>query len=45
MIQSGQTTRALVFRSDPFNKRRAWVNIQHPATDVDRTIEITTGED
>jgi len=26
---------------DPFNKRRAWVNIQHPATGVDRTIEIT----
>jgi sugar lactone lactonase YvrE len=26
---------------DPFNKRRAWVNIQHPASGVDRTIEIT----
>jgi uncharacterized protein len=26
---------------DPTNKRRAWVNIQHPATGVDRTIEIT----
>ena len=26
---------------DPFDKRRAWVNIQHPDTDNDRTIEIT----
>ena len=26
---------------DPANKRRAWVNIQHPATGNDRTIEIT----
>jgi hypothetical protein len=26
---------------DPFNARRAWVNIQHPASDNDRTIEIT----
>jgi secreted PhoX family phosphatase len=26
---------------DPVNKRRAWVNIQHPDTDDDRTIEIT----
>jgi uncharacterized protein len=26
---------------DPTNKRRAWVNIQHPATGNDRTIEIT----
>lgn len=26
---------------DPFNKRRAWVNIQHPASGNDRTIEIT----
>jgi secreted PhoX family phosphatase len=26
---------------DPTNKRRAWVNIQHPASGVDRTIEIT----
>ena len=26
---------------DPFNKRRAWVNIQHPASQNDRTIEIT----
>ncbi|MEO8681313.1 MAG: alkaline phosphatase PhoX [Vicinamibacterales bacterium] len=26
---------------DPFNKRRAWVNIQHPASGTDRTIEIT----
>ena len=25
---------------DPFNKRRAWVNIQHPNSGVDRTIEI-----
>lgn len=26
---------------DPTNKRRAWVNIQHPASANDRTIEIT----
>ncbi len=26
---------------DPFKKRRAWVNIQHPASGNDRTIEIT----
>jgi secreted PhoX family phosphatase len=26
---------------DPENKRRAWVNIQHPASGNDRTIEIT----
>ena len=26
---------------DPFNKRRAWVNIQHPTSRDDRTIEIT----
>ena len=26
---------------DPRNKRRAWVNIQHPASGNDRTIEIT----
>ena len=26
---------------DPRSKRRAWVNIQHPASGVDRTIEIT----
>jgi hypothetical protein len=26
---------------DPFNKRRAWVNIQHPSSQNDRTIEIT----
>jgi uncharacterized protein len=26
---------------DPTNKRRAWVNIQHPDSNVDRTIEIT----
>ncbi len=25
---------------DPFNKRRAWVNIQHPTSGNDRTIEI-----
>jgi uncharacterized protein len=26
---------------DPTDKRRAWVNIQHPGTNNDRTIEIT----
>jgi uncharacterized protein len=26
---------------DPHNKRRAWVNIQHPDSDNDRTIEIS----
>jgi uncharacterized protein len=26
---------------DPTNKRRAWVNIQHPTSGNDRTIEIT----
>jgi secreted PhoX family phosphatase len=26
---------------DPFDKRRAWVNIQHPSSGNDRTIEIT----
>jgi uncharacterized protein len=26
---------------DPSNKRRAWVNIQHPTSGNDRTIEIT----
>ena len=26
---------------DPFNEQRAWVNIQHPASGNDRTIEIT----
>lgn len=26
---------------DPMNKRRAWVNIQHPTSGNDRTIEIT----
>ncbi len=26
---------------DRFNKRRAWVNIQHPSSGNDRTIEIT----
>jgi uncharacterized protein len=26
---------------DPFDRRRAWVNIQHPTSSNDRTIEIT----
>jgi hypothetical protein len=26
---------------DPFDKRRAWVNIQHPSDGNDRTLEIT----
>ena len=26
---------------DPFNPNRAWVNIQHPSSGVDRTIELT----
>ena len=26
---------------DPTDKRRAWVNIQHPSSMNDRTIEIT----
>ncbi len=26
---------------DPQDKRRAWVNIQHPTSGNDRTIEIT----
>jgi hypothetical protein len=26
---------------DPRNRRRAWVNIQHPDSENDRTIEIT----
>lgn len=30
---------------DPFNKRRAWVNVQHPASANDRTIEITIPDD
>jgi secreted PhoX family phosphatase len=30
---------------DPFNKRRAWVNIQHPGSGNDRTIEITIPHD
>lgn len=30
---------------DPFNDDRAWVNIQHPASDNDRTIEITIKND
>jgi hypothetical protein len=29
---------------DPTNKRRAWVNIQHPSSGNDRTIEITIGD-
>ncbi|HVH25951.1 MAG TPA: alkaline phosphatase PhoX [Vicinamibacterales bacterium] len=29
---------------DPMNKRRAWVNIQHPDSGNDRTIEITIGD-
>ena len=29
---------------DPTDKRRAWVNIQHPASGNDRTIEITIPE-
>jgi hypothetical protein len=30
---------------DPFRSRRAWVNIQHPDSDNDRTIEITIPRD
>lgn len=30
---------------DPRNKRRAWVNIQHPASGNDRTIEIKAAQD
>jgi hypothetical protein len=30
---------------DPTDKRRAWVNIQHPDSDNDRTIEITISQD
>ena len=29
---------------DPVNKRRAWVNIQHPNSSNDRTIEITIAQ-
>jgi uncharacterized protein len=29
---------------DPTNKRRAWVNIQHPSSGTDRTIEISIGD-
>jgi len=29
---------------DPVNKRRAWVNIQHPDSNNDRTIEITIAQ-
>lgn len=30
---------------DPTDEDRAWVNIQHPASGNDRTIEITIGDD
>ena len=30
---------------DPRNKRRAWVQIQHPSSGNDRLIEITVGDD
>jgi secreted PhoX family phosphatase len=30
---------------DPRDKRRAWVNIQHPGSQNDRTIEITIARD
>jgi hypothetical protein len=30
---------------DPRDKRRAWVNIQHPSSANDRTIEITIPND
>jgi len=36
---SGSEFTGLYF--DPTDKRRAWVNIQHPNSGVDRTIEIT----
>jgi secreted PhoX family phosphatase len=36
---SGSEFTGLYF--DPTNKRRAWVNIQHPGSGNDRTIEIT----
>ncbi|RPI56787.1 MAG: DUF839 domain-containing protein [Acidobacteria bacterium] len=36
---SGSEFTGLYF--DPTDKRRAWVNIQHPDSDNDRTIEIT----
>jgi hypothetical protein len=29
---------------DPLNKRRAWVDIQHPMSGNDRTIEITIAQ-
>jgi hypothetical protein len=29
---------------DPTNRRCAWVNLQHPDSDNDRTIEITIPE-
>jgi secreted PhoX family phosphatase len=38
---SGSEFTGLYF--DPTNKRRAWVNIQHPSSGNDRTIEITIG--
>ena len=37
--RSGSEFTGLYF--DPTDKRRAWVNIQHPASGNDRTIEIT----
>ena len=36
---SGSELTGLYF--DPTDKRRAWVNIQHPSSGNDRTIEIT----
>ena len=39
---SGSEFTGLYF--DPTNKRRAWVNIQHPASGNDRTIEITVAK-
>jgi secreted PhoX family phosphatase len=39
---SGSEFTGLYF--DPTDKRRAWVNIQHPSSGVDRTIEITIPE-
>lgn len=38
---TGSETTGLYF--DPTDKRRAWVNIQHPSSGNDRTIEITIG--
>jgi secreted PhoX family phosphatase len=39
---SGSEFTGLYF--DPTDTRRAWVNIQHPSSGVDRTIEITIPE-